>query len=100
MCPQRPLALVQILRAAGEEVQPLVEAAQERGRRKRAHPGRGELDRKRQALEPDADLGDGCRVLAGQDELVDGGARPLAEEADRLVQRERPNARSSARPQR
>ena len=31
---QRPLALVQILGAAGEEVQPLVEAAQERGRRK------------------------------------------------------------------
>ncbi len=95
---QRPLALVQILRAAGEEVQPLVEAAQERGRWKRAHAGRGELDRERQALEPDADLGDGGRVLARQDELVDGGARPLAEEADRLAQRQRPNGVAAVRP--
>ena len=58
---QRPLALVGVLGAAGQQGQPLVEPAQERLRRERAHPRRGQLDRERQAVEPAADLRDGLR---------------------------------------
>ena len=66
---QRPLALVGVLRAAGQQGQPLVEPAQERLRRERPHARRRQLDRERQAVEPPADRGDRIGVLVGQLEV-------------------------------
>src|SRR5262249_12467415 len=60
--PQRPLALVDVARSAGQQRQPLVETAKERDGGERPLPGRRELDRERQTVEPDADLDDRRRV--------------------------------------
>ena len=47
-------------------------------------PGRGELDRERQAVEPADDLGDGGGVLGGQREVLADGHGPLEEQPHRL----------------
>ena len=82
--PQRVLALVGVLRAAGQQRQPLVEPAQQRLGRERPHPRRRELDRERQAVEPGADLRDGLGVLLGDPEVGRRRLGPLGEERDRV----------------
>ena len=47
------------------------------------HARRGKFDRKRNAVEPPADVGDDRRVLVGQFEAVVGGQRALDEKRDR-----------------
>ena len=86
---QRALALVGVQRAAGQQGQALVEAAQERLRRERAHPRCGQLDRERQAVEPAADLRDGRGVLVGEP----GSPRPPPAPARR---RARPTSASAS----
>ena len=81
---QRLLARGEVLRAARQQRQPLVEAAQERRRRERPHPGRRQLDRQRQAVQPDADLRHGRRVHVAEGEVGGRAARPLDEQPHRL----------------
>ena len=82
---QRPLALGQVARAAGEERERRVEPLQQRRRGEQPHPRGGELDRERQVVEATADLADG---LVGRD-LPAGRGRPAHEQLDRRVPRER-----------
>ena len=76
---ERPLPGIGVLRSARQQGQTLVESAQQRGRRERPHPGRGELDRQRQAVEPDDDLRDGLRVHVAEGEIGGRAARALDE---------------------
>ena len=65
--------------------EPLVEPAQQRGRRERANARRRQLDRQRQPVEPDADLRHGRRVLVGDGEVGGRGVRPLDEQPHGLA---------------
>jgi hypothetical protein len=55
--PQRPLARIGVARAL-EQIEPLRETLQDLGRGEHARPGRGQLDRERQVVQPPAQLGD------------------------------------------
>jgi len=78
-----PEPLRQIARAAGQQGQAPVEPGQERPRRQQIEPGRGELDRQRQAVQPPDDLGHGRRVAGGEHEVGADVASALGKEGDR-----------------
>ena len=78
--PQRSLSLRRRPGAPGEQRQPLLEPLQKRRQSKHLHPCRSELDRKRQTVEPAADLDD----LAVRHEVRADSGRPLHEELDRF----------------
>ncbi len=86
---ERLLARGQVAWAAGEEVEALLEPGEQRLRREQLRAGGGELDREREAVEADADLGDRGRVRVRHGEVGLDGAGAFDEERDRLVLRER-----------
>src|SRR5437764_3441179 len=53
---QRLLVLRRVAAAAGQELEAVAETGEHRGRRQELRPGRGELDRERQAVEAGAEL--------------------------------------------
>ena len=55
----------------------------QRGRREEVEPGRGQLDRQRQPVEPANDVGDGGGVGLGQAEVGIGVLSPPDEQVDR-----------------
>ena len=70
---ERLLAGGQVARAAGEEVEALLEPREQRLRREQLRARGRELDRERQPVEADADLGDRGRVRVREGEV---GSRP------------------------
>ena len=84
-----PLTGRGIARAPSQQHEPLAESPEESLRTQYSHPGSAELDRKRKAIEPGTDLGDGPDVLARQLEPGLHRLRPLDEELHRLARRER-----------
>ena len=82
-------------RAAARAQQPeaVVQPLCDRVRPQRAEAGRGELDREREAVEPVADANHVAGVPVLEGEAGGGGARPLDEQADRLVAEEVGRAR-------
>ena len=60
---QRALALRQVARAAAQQLQPALEALQQRRQRQQPRAVGGELDRQRQPVQARADLGDDVVVL-------------------------------------
>ena len=66
---ERLLARGQVAWAAGEEVEALLEPGEQRLRREQLRAGGGELDREREAVEADADLGDRGRVRVRDGEV-------------------------------
>ena len=94
---ERLLARGQVARAAGEEVEALLEPGEQRLRGEQLGARGGELDREREAVEADADLGDRGRVRVRHGEVGLDGAGALDEERDRLVLRERRDRRAGAR---
>ena len=60
--PQGLVALGRAAATAGQQLEALVEAGGDVGRRHDRHPRRRQLDRERDAVEPAADLGDGLGV--------------------------------------
>ena len=91
---ERLLAGGQVARAAGEEVEALLEPGEQRLGREQLRTRGGELDRERQAVEADADLGDRRRVRVRDREVGLHGPGALDEERDRVVLRERRRARA------
>ncbi len=71
--------------ARAEQAEAVVEPLGDRRRAERSQPARGELERERQAVEPEADAGDVRRVLLVEHESGRRRRRPLDEEPDRLV---------------
>jgi hypothetical protein len=71
--------------AAAQQREPVLEPAVDLLDRHGAHPGRGELDRQRQAVEPADDTGHG---LLGETDARPGGDRPLAEQLRRVARLE------------
>ncbi len=69
---------------AGQERQARSSRAQQRRRGQVGDPGRRQLDRQRQPVQPAADLGDGGGVLGGQREVGPGGLGALDEEPHRV----------------
>ena len=63
---ERALPRRQIVGAAGEQVEPLLEPAEDRLRREQLDARGRELDRERQAVEAAADPGHRGRVLVGE----------------------------------
>ena len=94
---QRLLARGQVARAAGEQVEALLEPGEQRLRREQLRARGRQLDRERQAVEPDADLGDRRRVRARDGEVGLDRLRALDEERDRLVLRQRRELRQMRR---
>ena len=86
---QRPLALGQVARGRGQQLQAMLQALQDRVRGEDLDACGRQLDRERQALERGADPGDGGRVLVRDAEVRPDGERPRDEEPDRLVLAER-----------
>ena len=85
---QRLLAGRKIARAAGQELERLLEPPRHRVGRQQAAPGRGELDRQRQAVQPAADLGHVARTLVRE---LEGGIDcpcPRDEEPHGVVRRQ------------
>ena len=82
---QCSLAFRLVARSAREELQPTIETSEQRRWLQDAHPGRSQLDRKRQTVETGADFGDGGGVLVRDPKI--GGDRPRAldEQRHRLV---------------
>ena len=62
-------------RAPGEESEAARRAGRRSARGEGAHPGRGQLDGQRHAIEPTADGGDGIRVALGEGEARSSRAR-------------------------
>ncbi len=81
----RPQPDRQVERAAGQEGEAVLQAGQAPPGREDADPGRGQLDRQRQPVEPDADLRDRGRVLGREGEVGPDGAGALEEQGDRRV---------------
>ena len=81
-CNRRPQGLLTRLGvpAAHEQIEPLRKTLQDLGRGQHARPGRSQLDRERQVIQPAAQLGDVIAPLQ---------LRALAEELDRLGLRQR-----------
>ena len=68
--------------AAAQQREPVLEPAVDLLDRHGAHPGRGELDRQRQAVKPADDTGHG---LLGEPDARPRGDRPLAEQLRRVA---------------
>ena len=84
--PERLLALGQVARAArAAAASRLSSRSTQRLRREEVDPRRGELDRQRQAVQPQADLGDGGGVVVRQPEVGPDRLGALDEQLDRLV---------------
>ena len=82
------LALWKIAGAARQQPEAVLEPAEHRLRGEDADAGRGQLDGKRQPVEPHADLCDRRRVLVRHVEVGLHGARALDEERHGLELRE------------
>jgi len=82
---KRLLSRRQIARAAGEELEALLQPGEQRPRGEELRPGGGELDREREPVETDADLGNRRRVRVRDREVGLHGLPPLDEERDRIV---------------
>ncbi|TQM66661.1 hypothetical protein FHX41_0242 [Actinomadura hallensis] len=85
--PQRPVPGQGGAVPVAQQAEAVAEAGGELVRRHRAHPGRGELDRQRQAVQPPADAPDRLGVVAG--EPGPHGRGPLGEQLDRRREAER-----------
>ena len=81
---ERLLALRQVAGTAAERLEAAGEPIPERLGREKVQPGRSQLDRQRQPVEPATDPGDRGRVVVGQPEVRPDAARPLDEQLDRL----------------
>ena len=67
-----------------QQAKPVVESRRDRGRLERSDAAGRELEGEGEPVEPEADPGDGCCVLAGQGETGGDGSGTLDEEADCL----------------
>ena len=85
---QRLLPLGQVPGTPAQEVEPLPEAREDHGRLQETHPGGGQLDRERQAVQPRADPGNGYPILVVEPEFRVRGPGPLHEQVDRAVPEE------------
>ncbi len=94
---ERLLARGHVPWAAGEEVEALLEPGEQRLRREQLGARGRELDRERESVEADADLGDRGRVRVGDGEVGLDGPGAFDEERDRLVLRERRDRRQVRR---
>ena len=74
-----------VARPAREQVEALLEPREQRLRREQLRARSRELDRERQAVEPDANLGDRRRIGVGHGEVRFHRTRAVDEERDRLV---------------
>ena len=79
---ERALPCRQVVRAAGEEVEPLLEPPQDRLRREQLHPSCRELDRERKTVEAPADPRHCGRVLVRELEARLDRAGAVEEELD------------------
>ena len=86
--PQRLLALREVARAADEDAQPSLQPGAKRLGREHARPRGRELERQRQPVERDADLGD-LALVPLEPEVRSHGAGAGDEERHRLALRER-----------
>ena len=86
---KRPLTHRLVACAARQQREPLIEPLEDRIGREEADAGGGELDGEWQTIQASADQLDGCRVPAGRHEVRRGGERPIDEQRDRLIRRER-----------
>ena len=85
---ERLLARRLVARPAGEQLEAPLEPGEQRLRREQLRARGRELDRERQAVEADADLGDRGRVRGRHGEVGLDRLRALDEERDRVVLRE------------
>ena len=69
-------------RAGREQLEPLIETGGDFGQRHRLKARRGQLDRKRQPVEPPADVDDGRNVVIPEREAGRNRSRALSEQAD------------------
>ena len=81
--PKGLLALRQVPRPAGQELEGPFDPGEQLGGRQDLHARGRELDRERQAIEPAADLDHRAGVLRGQREVGPAGRRALDEQRDR-----------------
>ena len=79
---RRPLTLGQVASAAGQEVQAAVEALEDLVGRQEPHPGGGELDGQRHALQRGDDAVDRLGVVLVDREPVPDGSCLLGEQLD------------------
>ena len=86
---ERALPRRQVVGAAGEQVEPLLEPAEDRLRREQLHARGRELDREREPVEAAADPGHRGRVLVRELEARLDRLRPVDEELDGRRARER-----------
>ncbi len=91
---QGPVALDARPSPAGQQTEHVVEAIGDLGGTQRAGPGRGQLDRQRDAVESAADPGDGLGVSG----RVERGARLLGPQDEQLRWRDRRRRRSATGP--
>ena len=66
---QRLLPDGHVTRSAPQQLQPVPEPLDQRLRREQAEPGGGELDGERQAVQAQAELGDGLCILSRQSKV-------------------------------
>ena len=94
---QRLLASRQVARSAAEEGESAAQPAEDRLGAEEARLRRRELDRQRQPVETNDDLGDRRDIGRGDREVRSDGHRPLEEQGDPLVLRERLHRRQVRR---
>jgi hypothetical protein len=83
--PERPMLGQCRPAAPGQQIEPVVQALRELGRRQRAEPHGGQLDRQRHPVEGPADPGHGGRVGLAELEIRPDRHRPVAQQPDRSV---------------
>ena len=87
-CTERLLALREVARPAGQQLQPAGEPGQQGSWRKNLYPGGGEFDGQGQSIEPRANFGDGCGVFTVQLKVRLGCHGALDEQRDGGVARQ------------
>ncbi len=89
----RPMPVGPVALAAGEEAEALAQQGAQRRDREDPQPGRRQLDRQRQPVQPRAHLGHRPRVAVGEGEAVVGRAGALDEQGDRFDAAQRGDGR-------
>ena len=89
---ERLLPRGRVAAATDEQLQPVLEPVAQRARTEQSQPRRRQLDRKRDAVDAPADVGDVCRDLVRRSETDVGAPRAIHEERDGVVLRHGHNA--------
>ena len=94
---ERPLALGETgARRRPQEIEPRVETLEQRARREKIAARRGELERQRKTVEPDAELDHRLGVRLGELEVGPGRTSSIDEQPDRLGPPQLRRARDAA----